>query len=397
MRPRHLFLCVISAALVCLEAGAGPAQAADLPVAPEPVDYVRLCDAYGLRFYYVPGTETCLRVGGRLRVDYRLNNFGSAPNNWDNNEDNATTFLARAYIYLDARTQTEFGLLRTYTSVFLTNSAGTQSTTAEYAFVQLGGFTFGLAQSFYDFWTGYSYGVQLTDYSDTKNRLLAYTANFGNGLSATLSVEDSMTRQSLLIAPATPATSANGNAGMKLPDLVANLKIDQGWGSAQIMGALHQVRFADTTAEGTLGWAIGAGVQYNVPALGPGDAVALQVGYADGANGYPLDSWDGRITDAINAGGVTRTTRSWHIGGGWNHNFTDMLEANLEGGYHVADAATNARDLSQWDITGNLVWHPVSGLDIGTELQYRRVDYKAASGLADKDELYATFRVQRTF
>ncbi|WP_346913426.1 porin [uncultured Roseibium sp.] len=397
MHFKNLSLCVISAALVCLETEAGFAQEADLPVAPEPVDYVRLCDAYGLRFYYVPGTETCLRVGGRLRVDYRLNNFGSSPNDWDSNEDNATSFLARAYIYLDARTQTEFGLLRTYTSVYFSNINGAQTPEVEYAFIELGGFTFGEAQSFYDFWTGYSFGVQLTDYSDVKNRLLAYTAGFGNGLSATLSIEESMTRQSLLIAPATPATSANGNAGMRLPDLVGNLRIEQGWGSAQIMGALHHVKFADTTAKGTLGWALGGGVEVNVPALGQGDAIALQIGYADGANGYPMDSWDSQITDAINTGGVTRTTRSWNIGGGWNHNFTDMLEANLEGGYHVADAATNARDFSQWGLTGNLVWHPVGGLDIGTELQYRRVDYKAASGLADKDELYATFRVQRTF
>ena len=32
------------------------AAAADLPVAPEPVNYVRVCDAYGSKFYYLPGT-----------------------------------------------------------------------------------------------------------------------------------------------------------------------------------------------------------------------------------------------------------------------------------------------------------------------------------------------------
>lgn len=41
------------------------AQAADLPVAPEPVDYVRVCDAFGTGFFYLPGTETCLKIGGR--------------------------------------------------------------------------------------------------------------------------------------------------------------------------------------------------------------------------------------------------------------------------------------------------------------------------------------------
>ncbi|MEW4458276.1 porin, partial [Roseibium algicola] len=55
-------------------AAATTAQAADLPVAPEPVDYVRVCDAYGARFYYIPGTETCLRVGGRVRTQVIVNN-----------------------------------------------------------------------------------------------------------------------------------------------------------------------------------------------------------------------------------------------------------------------------------------------------------------------------------
>lgn len=28
------------------------------------VEYVRICDAYGTGFFYIPGTDTCLRVGG---------------------------------------------------------------------------------------------------------------------------------------------------------------------------------------------------------------------------------------------------------------------------------------------------------------------------------------------
>ena len=50
------------------------AQAADLPIRkaePVAVEYVRVCSAYGSGFFYIPGTETCLRVGGRVRADYR--------------------------------------------------------------------------------------------------------------------------------------------------------------------------------------------------------------------------------------------------------------------------------------------------------------------------------------
>ncbi|MBN9134683.1 MAG: porin, partial [Phyllobacterium sp.] len=47
------------------------ARAADAIVVaqPEPVEYVRVCDAYGKGFFYIPGTETCLKIGGYVRYD----------------------------------------------------------------------------------------------------------------------------------------------------------------------------------------------------------------------------------------------------------------------------------------------------------------------------------------
>jgi hypothetical protein len=34
-----------------------------------PVEYVRVCDVYGAGFFYIPGTDTCLKIGGSVRVD----------------------------------------------------------------------------------------------------------------------------------------------------------------------------------------------------------------------------------------------------------------------------------------------------------------------------------------
>ena len=45
------------------------AQAADLPVKAKAVEYVRVCSLYGAGFYYIPGTDTCIKLGGYLRVD----------------------------------------------------------------------------------------------------------------------------------------------------------------------------------------------------------------------------------------------------------------------------------------------------------------------------------------
>src|SRR5215218_7653782 len=51
------------------------AQAADLPARKAaPVEYVKVCDAYGAGFFYIPGTDTCIKVGGRVRADFAMSN-----------------------------------------------------------------------------------------------------------------------------------------------------------------------------------------------------------------------------------------------------------------------------------------------------------------------------------
>ncbi len=373
------------------------AFAADLPVAPEPVDYVRVCDAYGTGFFYIPGSETCLRIRGRVRAEYRFQNFGDKNSAWADRTKNDTRTRARGYARLDARTQSEYGLIRAYTSMYVTADSGDSSggISLEYAYVQFGGFTVGRTQSFWDYWTGYAFGSALDDYSDTKPWIAAYTAGFGDGLSATLSVEDYTFRQTNLIV----SGASNGYAGQRLPDLVANLRIDQSWGSAQLMGALHQVRFSSSIPDGQLGWALGAGVEYKLPVFGARDKVVVQAAYTDGASRFPLDNWDSRITDAIYSGGRTQTTKTWNIAAGFQHNINDQWQINFEGGYHNVDALGTAYDFDQWGLNGNIVWEPVSGLSLGFEMEYRDVDYKhaKANGLEEGDEIYAIFRVQRDF
>ena len=63
-----------SAAGLVVVAGA---QAADLPVKAKPVEYVRVCSLYGAGFWYVPGTDTCLKIGSFVRVQTTFNNTTS--------------------------------------------------------------------------------------------------------------------------------------------------------------------------------------------------------------------------------------------------------------------------------------------------------------------------------
>src|SRR5258705_472659 len=46
------------------------AQAADLPVKAKPVEYVKVCSIYGAGFFYIPGTDTCIKIGGWVRAEY---------------------------------------------------------------------------------------------------------------------------------------------------------------------------------------------------------------------------------------------------------------------------------------------------------------------------------------
>jgi hypothetical protein len=90
-------------------ASASASFAADAIVAAEPeaVEYVRVCDAYGTGYFYIPGTETCLKIGGYLRFDVGFG-AGDAYKNNSNEDWGART---RAKVWFDAKSETEYGPL----------------------------------------------------------------------------------------------------------------------------------------------------------------------------------------------------------------------------------------------------------------------------------------------
>ena len=103
------------------------AQAADLPVKAKPVQYVKICSLYGVGFYYIPGTDMCIKIGGWVRAEYgwgQNGNFawGWANNNVNNRSTNNSDFRARGYITADARNQTEYGTVRGYIAVGLSEN-----------------------------------------------------------------------------------------------------------------------------------------------------------------------------------------------------------------------------------------------------------------------------------
>ena len=96
------------------------AQAADLPVKAKAVEYVRICSLYGAGFFYIPGTDTCIKLGGYLRAEVALNTnsvYGgqfSGTGGAHNRLSNYYTMRARQDLNIDTRTATEYGVVRTY-------------------------------------------------------------------------------------------------------------------------------------------------------------------------------------------------------------------------------------------------------------------------------------------
>jgi hypothetical protein len=396
------------------------AQAADLPMkakAPA-VQYVKICSLYGAGFYYIPGTDTCLKIGGYIRTQVESQSagggvitgssggagaavIGASPGSQglqNRVDSNDIQYRLRAVITFDTRTQGEYGTLRNYIRVGwesttpTTSAAGTAAGSAYWdrAFIQFAGFTVGKAQSFFDV---YSYGgsrsyLNVRTSGDTGAAglmLWAYTAQFGNGFSATLSLEDPRGHNLYGVRERTAAaggfsiggldnglsssTGAGGVAqlGWQVPDIVGNLRVDQAWGFFGVSAALHQVAggYYTTSLAGCIantvgcghpedkwGWAVGVGGQLNVPGL-PGDTMGAMFRWAQGATGYTLAGGvnlgfiqGNTVTasvgaDAIfaapglipGANGALQLVEAWSINAHYEHLWTRALRTSVYGGY----------------------------------------------------------------
>jgi hypothetical protein len=380
-----------AAAVICVNG----ARAADLPLA-EPVEYVKVCNTYGEGFFYVPGTQTCLQLSGLVRADV---NYVKVP---DRSTD-GFFFSQRVDLNFDVRSETEYGTLRTYvrlrgefannqpTGLFGTSSGSEMF--AEQAFVQFAGFTAGLATSFFDFYASANV-LSFIAGSDQSTQLAAYTATFGNGFSATLSAEDrSYREQGLDIA---------GYGGMEMPDIVANLRVEQAWGAAQLSGAVHQLRPLSSVPDTEYGFAVQAGVMFNLPMLAEGDTLYLQAAYAAGALGY-LGSNDvlgiGVVDGSVNLAGDIVRSEGFSLAAELLHYWTPALRSVLAASYVDVDTPLAALpagfgDFTDYRVAADMIWSPVKNLDLGLEIAYENTDY---NGAPDEDSFQFLGRVERQF
>jgi hypothetical protein len=400
-----------AAALVAVTAG----QAADLPVKAKPVEYVKVCSLYGAGFYYMPGTDMCIKIGGWVRAEFvygQVNGsltWGPFNGNANSRTSNSEAFRARGYITADAREQTAYGTARAYIDVGInTNDAGLQvgnlALSSNRAFLQWAGITAGLTQSFYDFYSVPSASFRggyypASDTGDPGWFTWGYTAQLGNGLSATIATEARRTTQLIngfgggtqagaaglgTVTPGGFTSGVTGGAaefpgngaygGMQAGDFVGNIRLDQTWGSAQVMAALHDLNGAyyatSTSAASTpgvggpsndWGWAVGAGLRLNFPMIAQGDYFQSQVNYTQGALRYlfftPNSNWgkveganetfgvlsdcvfgsSGVVAGAATAGTSCQLTTAWGFNASYEHYWTPAVHQSVFGGYYAVD------------------------------------------------------------
>ncbi|MFG1296738.1 porin [Xanthobacter variabilis] len=380
-----------------------PVQAADLLQTKAKPVYMKQCLSQGEGFFYIPGTDTCLRVGGYLWAEGYYNTYSDYPS-----ENDKTYSIATGGVILDARTETEYGTLRSYLETrFKWRSAdpwseGPNGNEVEVwnAYVQFAGFTFGKAQSFFDFYANAN--VLGTDPAtigdDVRLNLAAYTAEFGKGFSATISLEDAADRKAG-IGVNNPVLFGTDDyqAGLQVPDIVANINYTGEWGQAQISGALHQVRALDYInllggTEDSWGYALQAGLMFNLPMLGEGDTLYLQTAYVDGATSYlglvdPAGEY-GAPDAFVGANGISKVS-GWNVTASLLHNWNEKWSTAVFGGYaaydfndSVAESFYGATGGVNGNVGGYIGFTPVKNLLLAVQYDwnYNKADNYVFTG-----------------
>ncbi|HEY1941242.1 MAG TPA: porin [Roseiarcus sp.] len=456
-----------SAATLVVVAGA---QAADLPTrkgAPA-AEYVKVCHIDGIAGFVIPGSDTCLKITGYLTAQIEGGNLDQGyaytsgsqlfyvPSNPNprgvqvgNPIGNGTSgrneigYTTRAELEFITKTNTAYGVLTSDIDTQFNYGSGFDNTGAGNGFINHGflnwaGITAGKANSFFSFFgggEGWANVFSPDQQGYNQPLLLAYTATFGGGFSATISIQDP-----ILTGPSSGATLAGtdefffGNSevlGLRSPDIVGSIDLKQGWGGAHIAGVAHNVRQQSLLDNSTIdiwGWAIDGGLKFDLSSFGAGDNIQLQGVYSENAIWYSgvSDAMWGEngatngngiampVTDAFsNGNGTWATPDAWsltalgefHLGPTWS---IDPEISYLQINWSGVNTGLISPNQESWIGGGVIHWDPVPHLDFNLELLYQTTHqsmpaaYSAVAngGLpwhANTDGLEGRFEITRDF
>ncbi len=323
------------------------AHAADAIVAaePEPMEYVRVCDAFGTGYFYIPGTETCLKIGGyvRFQVDWdNVDTPGDDDDNW-----NART---RGLLNFETKSDTEYGALGSYIALrtWAESDYDGGSVEIDEAYITLGGFKVGYMYNYWD--------ADLSGETDDigSNRLNAIGYNYtGSTISAGVFIDELNKRYS----ESGSVYDENDGVGVE----------------AQVSGAFGPVSAA---LLGGYDFHVNDGsVRLILSAdIGPGTLSAAGI-YSSGANAYyDLAEWTVAVQYAAKLNDKFTITPAFQ--------YWDSIEYGSDGDFGGGDA---------WRAGVTLDYKITEGLTSKVSVQY--TDSDAAS-----DDVWSGFvRLQRSF
>ncbi|WP_171022068.1 porin [Cohaesibacter sp. CAU 1516] len=346
---------------------AAPAMAADLPVA-EPVDYVKVCDAYGAGYHFIPGTDTCLKIGGYVRAEAQFTErFARA--------DNKFEIWSRGLVTVTAKEETELGTLVSFIEIQGdTDASGIEMTKA---WLSLGGMYAGYITSASV--VDHVGGMYLGDFDlgDQTVGAIGYNADLGNGVSAHIAIENE-------IVEGASAVVGGIEAGQSMPAVAARIKVDQAWGSASLGAVVRQVNYNNAATDSDLGFAVAAGITGKFDAL----TAALNAVYSEGALGYT--AWVGG-EDAL-AGSLSDV---WSISGMLKYAFADNAYGLVAAGYGEYDGVGATPDYDEWQITAEVGYTPVKNFTVKAAVLYKDRDSVVAAN--DLESWEGKIRLQRDF
>ena len=252
----------------------GNAAAADLSVA-EPVDYVRVCDAFGSGFWYIPQTDVCVAIGSRVRLAAEFDS------NIGKNGDSDWAWETKADANLTMKKMTDWGPLTTYVSFDSghdSSSGGSSAWELDEAYFSVGPATVGYTGSVSN--AGVGFTDTGFDLMDASGNVINLSFDVG-GIGFFIGIEN-------------PQDRWGSSSNAEIPDLSLAVELDAGgvalFGSAVIAAdcdgdSAFAVAGTAETSVGMLDLQAGA-VYAAMDSCGPdgGNGFAVQDGWAGGAS-----------------------------------------------------------------------------------------------------------------
>ncbi|KRB32703.1 porin [Mesorhizobium sp. Root172] len=367
------------------------ARAADAVVVaePEPAEYVKICDVYGAGYFYIPGTETCLRIGGYVRYDIGAGDIGSfdgarATDVKSGKDQGTWKKNARFALKTWTGQETELGTLKTYTETrfnfgnsrdsgrasydlvndrYVAGAGAGGSVSLNFAWIQLGGLRVGKDESAFDTFIGYAGNViqdTLVPYGGFDTNVVQYYFDAGNGFSAVVSLEEGYGAYTI---------------DSYVPHVVGGVKWTQGW------GAITGVVAYDSNYEEVAGK---VRLDVNVSSA---LSLFLMGGYGSDSN-YTDTNY---VLPAGGRGMYKQWSGNWAVWGGGSYKFNEKTSFNAQVSY---DEGKNL------GVAANIAYDVVPGFTVTAEVDYLNVGNDTVSNWTHaekKSNIGGILRFQRSF